>query len=79
MYKTLPWAAEGDDKKFDKVIKAFQAYCEPRKNILYECHGFWNLQQLEEESIDGYLTKLKLKVDTCDYNKEGGRALGSSP
>ena len=71
VYKTLPWAAEGDDKKFDKVTKAFRAYCEPRKNILYERHGFWNLQQLEEESIDGYLTRLKLKVDACEYDKEG--------
>ena len=31
VYKTLPWAAEGDDKKFAKVIAAFRAYCEPQK------------------------------------------------
>ena len=29
VYKTLPWANEGDNKKFDKVIAAFKAYCEP--------------------------------------------------
>ena len=71
VYKTLPWAAEGDDKKFEKVITAFRAYCEPRKNILYERHCFWNLQQSEGESIDGYLTRLKIKVEACEYNKEG--------
>ena len=31
VYKTLPWAATGDDKKVDKVTKPFQDYCEPQK------------------------------------------------
>ena len=69
-YKTLPWAAEGDDKKFAKVTTGFRTYCELRKNILYERHGFWSLQQLEGESIDGYLTRLKIKVEACECNKE---------
>ena len=64
VYKMLPWAVKGNELTFDKVIKAFQAYCKPRKN---ERHGFWNL----EESVDTYLTRLKIKVDSCDYNKEG--------
>ena len=24
LYKTLPWAAEGNDKKFNKVLEAFE-------------------------------------------------------
>ena len=60
VYKTLPWNEEGDEKKFDKVLEAFQRYCAPRKNLLYERHCFWNLQQMEGESIDGYLTRLKV-------------------
>lgn len=70
VYKTLQWAAVGDDKKFTKVITAFQAYCELQKNILYERHSFLNLQQLEGGSIDGYLTRLKIKIEACEYNKE---------
>jgi len=69
--KTIPWAANGDDQKFDKVIEGFQAYCKPQRNVSYKCHGFWTLQQLEEESVDTHLTRLKIKVDSCDYNKEG--------
>ena len=30
VYKMLSWAAEGDEKKFDKVTEVFQAYCEPK-------------------------------------------------
>ena len=33
--------------------------------------GFWNLHQLEEETFDAYLTRLKIKVDSCNYNKKG--------
>ena len=45
IYKTLQWNSEADDKKFDKVIKAFRRYCSPQKHILYERYTFWTLQQ----------------------------------
>ena len=56
VYKTLQWRSEGDQDKFDKVIEAFQRYCSPRKNILYERYGFWSLHQEDQEPIDAYLT-----------------------
>ena len=39
--------------------------------IIYERYTFWSLQQEEGEPIDAYLTRLKVKIDTCEYNKEG--------
>ena len=70
VFKTLPWAAVGDDQKFDKVLEAFER-CTPQKNILYERHGFWSMQQEDGESVDSYLTRLKLKIDYCEYDKSG--------
>ena len=37
VFKTLPWAAVGDDQKFDKVLEAFERFCTPQKNngIIY--------------------------------------------
>ena len=67
VYKTLPWATNGDDKKFDKVIEAFRSYCSPRKHILYERYMFWNIKQEETEGVDSYLTRIKLKLDMCEY------------
>ena len=29
VFKTLPWATDGDDKKFDKVLEAFDKFCSP--------------------------------------------------
>ena len=71
VYKTFEWAAEGDDKKFEKVLEAFQRYCLPRKNIIYERHGFWTIQQEDHETIDAYLTRIRMKIDLCEYDKEG--------
>ena len=39
--------------------------------VLYERYGFWTLQQDDDESIGVYLTRLKLKIDYCEYNKGG--------
>ena len=71
IYKTLQWTADGDANKFDKVCEAFQSYCSPCKNIIYERYTFWSLRQDEGESIDAYVTRLKVKIDMCEYNKEG--------
>ena len=74
VYKTLTWAADGDKDKFDKVVEAFEHFCSPQKNILYEHHRFWSLHQEEGEAIDAYVTRLKLKSDSCEYDKEGWSA-----
>ena len=71
LYKTLPWKEEGDEKKFKKVLEAFEEFCSPQRNLLYKRHGFWQLSQQEGESVDAYVTRLKLKVDYCEYDKTG--------
>ena len=70
VYKTLPWNAEGDNQKFDKVIEVFRRYCSPRKHILYERYTFWTLQQEVDASVDAYLTRIKLKLEMCEYAAE---------
>ena len=71
IYKTLQWEEDGDKMKFDKVKKAFRDYCQPCKNVLYERHKFWNLQQDDSETVDAYTTRLRLQADYYDYDKEG--------
>ena len=58
IYKILPWESPGDNMKFDK-------------NILFERYKFWSLKQQDSESVDAYLTRLKLQSDHCEYDKEG--------
>ena len=70
VYKTLHWTEEGDDKKFNKVIEAFRRYCSPRKHILYERYIFWMIKQEADESVDAYLTRIKLKLEMCECASE---------
>ena len=71
LYKTFEWEAEDDDKKFEKVLEAFQRYCSPRKNIIYKRHGFWTIQQEDHKTVDRYLVRIHMKIDLCEYDKEG--------
>ena len=70
IYKTLQWSEEGDKQKFNKVIKAFRKYCSPQKRILFERYTFWTLQEEVDESVDAYLTQIKLKLEMCEYVAE---------
>jgi len=68
--KTLPLVANGADKKFDKVIEVFRKYCSLPKHILYQRYMFWNIKQEDTETVDVYLTRIKLKLDMCEYSGE---------
>ena len=46
-------------------------YCSPRKNIIYERYGFWAIQQNADETVDAYLMRVQMKIDLCEYDKEG--------
>ena len=33
-YKTLSWKEDGDEKKFKKVLEAFEEFCSPQRNVM---------------------------------------------
>ena len=59
--------AEGDAKKLDKVLEQFERYCNPRKNVVFERHQFWQITQKDSETMDQFVTSLKNKVKSCEY------------
>ena len=67
IYNTFQWAAAGDDKKMGKIIDKFEAYCNPRKNITWERHVFNTRKQLPSETIDHYVTDLRNKARSCEF------------
>ena len=66
VYKTLQWNAEGDNQKFDKRLEDTVRHAK----ILYERYTFWTLQQEVDESVDTYLTRIKLKLEMCEHAAE---------
>ncbi len=59
---------ENGAKNINSVCQKFAAYCNPRKNVIYERYVFWQSNQQEGETIDQYITSLKQKVKSCEYD-----------
>ena len=46
----------------------FERYCNPRKNLVFERHQFWQISQKDSETADQFVTRLKSKVKSCEYS-----------
>lgn len=67
IYNTFAWESAGDNKKVDKIMEKFEAYCNPRKNITWERHVFNTRCQQSGEPIDQYVTDLRSKARPCEF------------
>jgi len=51
------------------MIHKFDQYCEPRKNVTIERHVFFTRNQRAGETFDVFLTDLKLKAKSCEFEQ----------
>ena len=49
------------------MLGKFDAYFSPKKNVTVERHIFFSRNQSEGEQFDVFLTDLKLKAETCEF------------
>lgn len=61
--------SEENKKKYKEVIKAFDDFCKPKKNEVYESYIFHGRQQAPEEPFDSFLMDLKKLVKTCGFGE----------
>lgn len=63
---------EDDEKKesYKDIILEFEKYCEPHKNIVFERFKFFSCNQVEGQSIDSYVTSLKLLASSCEFENQ---------
>ncbi|XP_062610112.1 uncharacterized protein LOC134271904 [Saccostrea cucullata] len=66
VYNNFQFAQNEDEKKLDKIIEKFEAYCMPKKNTTYERHKFFTLMQKPDETMDQYVTELRTKAKNCE-------------
>ena len=57
-----------DDYKV--VLTKFEAYCRPRKNVVYERHRFRGRNQVEEEPVDKWVKDLRIIAKDCDFEAQ---------
>ncbi|XP_077553431.1 uncharacterized protein LOC144168294 [Haemaphysalis longicornis] len=58
-----------EQKNFDAVLKGFQDYFIPRRNIIYERAKFNTRVQLDGESVEDFATALHALADSCNYGE----------
>lgn len=60
-----------DERNNLTVIKRkFREYCTPRKNVVYERYLFGKLTQTAGESIDAFVTTLRLRAKSCEFGDQ---------
>ena len=50
----------------------FEAFCNPQKNVTWECHLFNTRNQQLGETINQYVTDLKTKAKSCEFGTLSG-------
>jgi len=58
-----------EQNKIDILFTKFEAYCKPKQNVMIERYRFNMRIQAKEETIDQYLTEIKLIVKNCSFNE----------
>ncbi|XP_077516818.1 uncharacterized protein LOC144127784 [Amblyomma americanum] len=66
VYNTFDLTAE--DKDYDKLVQAFEAYCLPQSNETFERYVFRNRTQAEGEPFEQLYRDLQLKSKTCNFD-----------
>jgi hypothetical protein len=65
------FALSEDERKNLTAIKAkFRDYCTPRKNVVYDRFQFGKLTQTVGETIDAFVTTLRLRAKTCEFGDQ---------
>lgn len=64
------WNLSEEDRKSLKVhLDKFQAYVKPNTNLIYNRYKFHSRFQTEGESLDQFVTDLKLLFKECNYQE----------
>jgi len=67
-YNTLTFQNVEDNKKIEQVLKAFQDYCKPKKNILQSRYIFYKRSQKKNESIEEFLSACRGLIKDCEFD-----------
>lgn len=67
VYNTFEFASDSDRADPTKLKEKFAAYCTPKKNITLERHALFTRRQRAGESLDDFVTDLRLQARHCDF------------
>ena len=59
--------SDDDRKDINACITALENYFKPKRNVVYERYMFNTCSQQPEESVDGYVNRLRKCASTCQF------------
>lgn len=68
VYQTFTYQVDESSENVETIIKKFDAYFGTKPNITLSRYTFFTRNQEEGESINQYVTALKLLSKTCDFS-----------
>ena len=68
-FDAFEWGEAEDDTSIEHVLAKFDAYCEPRTQVIYERYRFNNRKQEPGENIAAYLTELRTIAKNCQHEE----------
>ena len=69
VFATFTWATADDSGKIAPVLKKFEEYCQPCKNVPFERYRFNRRVQEPGETYDQYRTALLKLAAGCEFDK----------
>ena len=75
IYSQFEFADDAHNDDIGDVLTAFETYCNPRRNLNYECFVFWSISQSDGESVDSFLKRLKTQANKCEFGDLKDRML----
>ena len=66
-YNGFLFESEEDKANIEKVLEKFDCDCKSSINVLAERHNFYSRRQSETETIDQYVTDLRILASSCEF------------
>lgn len=66
IYNTFIYIKDESKEDIDVVVKKFEEHCNPKRNVTYERHVFNTRSQGSTETIDAFVTELRVQANNCE-------------
>ncbi|KAG5886135.1 hypothetical protein JTB14_009234 [Gonioctena quinquepunctata] len=70
IYNTFEYETDEDKNHLETILKKFDSYCNPIKNLVYEHYKFFKRDQILGETVDQFLTALRQLASTCEFKEK---------
>ena len=70
IHELFTFAENEDREDYALILRKFEEYCRPKKNVIYERFRFWSRWQKEGEPFDHWVKELRLMAKDCEFQEE---------